>query len=164
MYSVNIFTSLAHAGSALLRSIFSEAVEWNITMAYGPKKREVRITVGDKKKADLTLTYISKLFTILTKKVESINEKSADKEKVTISRENNEIIVKKKSATIKLYKRGDGHIHAGLIDAMGKYTETVLSLKVQQYPLGVHLWFNKRQALFPSTVATRLVDFISLRG
>jgi len=163
-YSIDIFTSLVHAGSALLRSVFSEAVEWNITRVYGPKKREVRLTVGDKKKADLTLAYISKLSAILTKKVESINEKSADKEKITLSRENNEIILKKKSATIKLYKSGDGYINAGLVDAMGKYTETVLSLTVKQYPLGVHLWFNKGQALFPSTVATRLVDFISLRG
>jgi len=164
MYSVDAFTSLVHAGSALLRSAFSEAVEWNITRLYGPKKREVRFAAGDKKKADLTLAYISKLFTILTSKVESINEKAADKEKVTLSRENNEIILRKKSATIKLYKSGDGYIHVGLVDAMNKYTESILSLKVQQYPFGVHLWFNKGKALFPSTVATRLVDFISLRG
>jgi hypothetical protein len=164
MYSVDVFTSLVHAGSALLRSVFSEAVEWNITRVYGPKKREVRITVGDKEKADLTLAYISNLFIVLTKKVESMNEKATDKEKITISRENNEIILRKKSATIKIYKGGDGYIYAGLVDAMAKYMETVFSLEVKRYPLGMHLWFNKGQALLPSTVATRLVDFISLRG
>jgi hypothetical protein len=164
MYFISVYISLIHAGSAFLRSIFSETVEWNIAKAYGPKRRSVRVTVGDKKKADLTESYLAKLFVILTKKVCEMNKKSQEEEKVALSKSGNEIILKKKSSTIKMYKSGDGHIHAGLVSATGKYTETILSLTVQQYPLGVHLWFNNKRALFPSTVATRLVDFISLHG
>jgi hypothetical protein len=164
MFSIKVFMSLVHAGSALLRAVFSEAVEWNIAKVYGPKKRGIKFSVGDKKKADLTESYLANLFVILTKKVESINKKSPDEEKITLSNSKNEILLRKKSATLKIYKSGDGHIHAGLVNAANFYTETIFSLTVHQYPLGVHLWFNKERAVFSSTVATRLVDFISLRG
>ncbi len=158
----SLFFYLRDMGKATCYGIYSEAVSWTIIRRTYNYSRKWRVTVGDQKKSVQTDLLLNKLSDIIQKKLSVINAKSSEKSVIHFEQKGNEILLKKENGCLKIYRGGDGYIYGQIETQMPNTTgKTVFSVEVDHYVMGLHLWRIGGNPALPTTIATRIIDYVS---
>lgn len=149
-------------GLASLNGAKSEFIEWPITLSKSSKNRRPRVTVGNAHHARETGSFLAKIGSNLQEKIERLNGRDTQNNQITIKICEKEILVIKNNSQIKVYYGGDGFIGVHQSPVNSSKGEMVFTLKIRQYPLHKFGWMLSGKPVFSSTVATRVLDYLSL--
>jgi hypothetical protein len=148
--------------SATVRAFISETIEWWVVKRTAARSRKPRITIGNVKNARHTATLMAKLKQLISNKVAELNFKVPSSDAITVEMDDRTITLKKKATQIHVYIGGDGFVGVHRSPVNSPKGEMVFSIRLKEFPLGAYLWRLSDRPVLATTIATRIVDYISL--